>query len=45
MGRMTRKQGRKHVRQDFAVAMMLAAVVGALAQVAQVLLDTSKSAG
>jgi hypothetical protein len=35
----------KHTRQDFAVTMMLAAVVGAMSQLAQIVVEIGRSAG
>jgi hypothetical protein len=43
-GKMNLKDNRKHTRQDFAVAMMLAAVVGAMRQVAQLVVEIGRSA-
>jgi hypothetical protein len=44
-GRMNLKHSRKHTRQDFAVTMMLAAVVGAMSQLAQIVVEIGRSAG
>jgi hypothetical protein len=44
-GKMNLKQSRKHTHQDFAVTMMLAAVVGAISQVAQIVVEIGRSAG
>lgn len=42
--KMNLKQNHKHTRQDFAAAMMLATVVGAMCQVAQLVVEIGRSA-
>jgi hypothetical protein len=42
---MNLKQSHQHTRQDFAVTMMLAAVVGAISQVGQIVVEIGRSAG
>lgn len=44
-GTMNLKQNRRHTRQDFAVTMTLAAVVGAMSQIAQTIVEIGRSAG
>ena len=44
-GKMNLKQSHKHSLQDFAVTMMLAAVVGAISQIAQIVVEIGRSAG
>jgi hypothetical protein len=44
-GKMNLKQSRNRTRQDFAVTMMLAAVVSAVSQIAQIVLEIGRSAG
>jgi hypothetical protein len=44
-GMMNLKQSRKHTRQDFAVTMMLAVVVGAMSQIAQIVVEVRRSTG
>jgi hypothetical protein len=39
------RKDHKHIQQDFAVTMMLAAVVGAVSQVARIVMDIGRSAG
>ena len=42
---MNLKQSHKRTRQDFAVTMMVAAVVGAISQIVQVAVEIGRSAG
>jgi hypothetical protein len=44
-GKMNLKGNRKRTRQDFALTMMLAAVVGTISQVTQVVVEIGRSAG
>ena len=44
-GKMNLKQNHKHTRQDFAVTMILAAVIGAISQITQIVVEIGRSAG
>jgi hypothetical protein len=44
-GKMNLNQRHKRTRQDFAVTMMLAAVVSAISQSAQIVVEICRSAG